>query len=59
MAKLVTIEGYVFNPDAIDVVLEGAQNKCCVCFRGGQTLSFQLSPKNFADKVWKAQHNQV
>jgi hypothetical protein len=30
-----------------------------VYFRGGQILSFQLSSKNFADKVWKAQHSQV
>jgi hypothetical protein len=37
MINLVTIEGYVFSRDAIDVVLEGAQNKRCVYFRGSNT----------------------
>jgi hypothetical protein len=56
--KLIVLDGVAFNPDAIDIVLDGGNGKCVVIFRNAKAHTFDLSPQEFAEKVRARKGNQ-
>lgn len=51
MAKLISVDNKVFNPDQIEYVESNNPNECAAFFTSGRAIIFNLGPEQFAKAV--------